>query len=431
MGLLLNFFVYSRQNAPSTEIKNAVGRNDWQSVERLAAKSLVKSPKDRTSSLLLTMSLMRQEKLPQALASAQRTVAIDSSLMQAWLIVSECQSKLALTKESISTLLETQRRFPDSLQPTWALGMTYARAGKCADAITPLEEIMFRRPDVLGVVQQLAQCYFTTQRYAEAVDLFGRVVERDPNNANIQRLYAEALLANKLFDSAVSHIREAIRLNPKEPGAYLILSGALQELNKTDEALAASKRVTVIAPHDPMGWYNVGLLHLALNQHDSAIRAFKQCVSLRPNYPEAYFNLGLAYEHRGFQEDAIISLKRCASLSPLLAPDAYNSLAIMYRKEGRFEEAVAVHGEAIALRDTSISLRVSRINTYYEAEKCGLGQAVVNAELLRFPNEPEILYSAGRCLLRTGNVARVEAILIKLDALSPFWAEQLRSIIKI
>jgi len=28
-------------------------------------------------------------------------------------------------------------------------------------------------------------------------------------------------------------------------------------------------------------------------------------------------------------------------------------------------------------------------------------------------------------------VARVEAILIKLDALSPFWAEQLRSIIKI
>lgn len=430
MFVFVTIAVSGQNSATSQTMREAVVNSDWPTVERMATKVLVKSPRDRTASLLLTMALLHQNKLPQALNSAKKTIDIDSSLMQGWIVASECQTKLGLYDEAIGTLLQAQHRFPDSVQPTWALGMAYARAGKCQEAITPLEETMFRRPDVSGVIQQLAQCYFTTQRYAEAADLYGRVVELEPANGTLQQSYGEALLSNHQFEPSIVHLREAIRLDPTLTSAYLTLTGALQELGRTEDAIVVANQFVRISPDDPMGWYNVGLIHLALNQPDSAIPAFKRAIVLRPSYYEAYFNIAFAYEGRGFQEDAIISFKRCISLSPILAPDAYNSLAIIYRDEGRFQDALAAHDQAIALRDTASALYVSRLNTYFEAQQCKAASLEIDAVLLKFPNNASILYTAALCLVRNGTLIRVKEILKTLDSLSPTMAEQLRKLIE-
>ncbi|MCX6139996.1 MAG: hypothetical protein NTX15_04070, partial [Candidatus Kapabacteria bacterium] len=109
------------------DIRSAATRGDWPLVERLARSSLKKSPRDRTSALLLTMSQFRQGKSEEALSSARRTLEIDSSLMQAWLIAAECESQLQHGSAAITILINANRRFPDSIQPTWALGMAYAK----------------------------------------------------------------------------------------------------------------------------------------------------------------------------------------------------------------------------------------------------------------------------------------------------------------
>ncbi|MCX6139627.1 MAG: tetratricopeptide repeat protein, partial [Candidatus Kapabacteria bacterium] len=299
------------------------------------------------------------------------------------------------------------------------------------EAIAPLEETMFRRPDMNGVVQQLAQCYFKTGKIAESIDLYARVVDHDPGSFTVRLAYGEALMADRRFDSATVQLKEAIRLQPLKADAYLALTSALQELKRSDEALALSRELTRLVPNDPMGWYNVGLLSLAAKQPDSSIRAFKRAIALRANYAEAYFNIAFVYEERGFDEDAVSSLKRCATISPLLAPDAYNSLAIMYRKSGRFEEAISAHAQAISLRDSSGVLHVSRLNTYYDAQRCTAAKELLETELSRFPDRPDVLYAAARCLLRNGDLERANAIANKLDVLDPVLAEQLRHLMKI
>lgn len=420
----------TRQSTGQADIRSAASRGDWPTVERIASASLAKNSRDRTSALLLTMAQFRQGKNEAALLSAHKTIALDSSLMQAWLIAAECESQLQRSGDAITTLLEARRHFPDSIQPTWALGLAYARNGQCEDAIAPLEETMFRRPDMNGVVQQLAQCYFKTGKVAESVELYARVVEQDPGNSNARLAYGEALMAGRQFDSASVQLREAIRLQPQKAEAYLALTSVLQELKMPEEAMTVSRELTRVSPNDPMGWYNVGLLSLDAQQPDSAIRAFKRAISLKANYAEAYFNIAFAYEERGFDEDAISALKRCATISPLLAPDAYNSLAIMYRKSGRFTEAVSTHVQAIALRDSSVVLHASQLNTYHEAQQCAAAKELLDAELLRFPNSPEILYAAGRCLLRNGEIERVKVIVEKLSVTDTVMAEQLRFLMK-
>lgn len=407
-------------------MRAAASKGDWPTVERLATQSLKAAKNDRVASLLLTLSQLRQGKDKPALASAHRTIAIDSSMMQAWLMASECEAQLKHPKESISLLQAAHKRFPDSIQPTWALGMAYARAGQCADAIMPLEETMFRRPELIGVMQQLAHCYFATGQINESTQLYERIVDRDPQNTSYRLSYGEALMANGDLENAAQQYREVISLDPKKTDAYLALTSVLREQKKTEEALVVSRQLTKIDPTDAMGWFNVGLLSFELKQPDSSVRAFKQAIAFRPNYGEAYFNLALAYEDKGFREDAIQAFKRCAIISPVLAPDAYNNLAIIYRKEGLFADAISSHAQAISLRDTSAIFHAARINTYYEAERCPEAKSLLDTEVQRFPESAELLYACARCLLRNGERAAVEAIVKKLDILSPTLADQLR-----
>jgi len=233
------------------------------------------------------------------------------------------------------------------------------------------------------------------------------------------------------FDSASQQFREVVRLRPDSANGYLGLTAALVELRKPAEALTVARDLVRKRPDDAMAWYNVGLISMNAGQNDSATRAFKRAIALRSNYAEAYFNLAVAQEGQGFHDDAVKSFKRAAGIQPLLAPDAYNSIAILLRREGRFEEALAMHDQAIALRDTSASLHAAKVNSYYEASKCPDATLLVSKTLQRFPDNAEVLYVCARCLVRTGDLDRAREIAKRLDTIDPFLAEQVRLLMKL
>jgi Flp pilus assembly protein TadD len=166
-------------------------------------------------------------------------------------------------------------------------------------------------------------------------------------------------------------------------------------------------------------------------QYDSASKAFKRAVALKPNYGEAYFNLAIVLEQEGFVEDAAKTFIRCALVSSNLAPDAYNSLAIMHRRNGNLTEALTAHQQAISLRDTSSILHVSRINSCFEAEKCELAEAFISEALQRFPNNPQMLYTCARCLLRIGRADQASMLIARLEKLDPKLAEQLKTLMRL
>ncbi len=415
---------------PSPHMQQAAAKGDWKTVERLAQQTLLKHPTDRMSALLLALSLSRQSKHSEAIAACRKVYTIDPNILQVYLIESEAQSALKQSDDAIATLQRAQKQFPDSVQPTWALGMAYARNGRCDAAIGPLEEAMYRRPQVAGITEQLARCYFALSRFEESAELFARLVDLQPSSAPYRLRYAEALMASRKFEEAVYEYEAARKLDPSLADAYLGQAAALQEMGRTRNALQVSRELVSRLADNAMAWYNVGLLHIALDEPDSATRALKKAVALKPNYAEAYFNLGVAYDMRGFTEDAVMSFKRSASMNAGLAPDAYNSIAIMHRKAGKVEEAVAMHRQAITLRDTAAVLYVSLMNTYYEGQQCTKATELGSKMLEKFPQQAEVIYSVARCLVRTGDREKARSLAQQLQQLQPEYAEQVELLMK-
>ena len=430
LALICVQFLALAQQPDQRVLQTAVQSKNWPEIERLLSKSGIGTSTNTQLVSLYTLSLLQQNKNTQALASARRSLELDSSRMQSWLVLAECFTRNDQRAGALQTLTTASVKFSDSVQVQWALGMAYVQNGRYQDAITPFEEVMFRRSDP-AVMYELARCYFKTEQYTSASELHLLLTERYPDVAMYQLAAGESMLARNKTTEAVSYLDRAIKLDSTRTEAYLVLTGALQESGDSARALQVAADAVRRNQQDPMAWYNLGLLRMKQQQYDSASKAFKRAVALKPNYGEAYFNLAIVLEQKGFVEDAAKTFIRCALVSSNLAPDAYNSLAIMHRRNGNLTEALTAHQQAISLRDTSSILHVSRINSCFEAEKCELAEAFISEALQRFPDNPQMLYTCARCLLRIGRADQASMLIARLEKLDPKLAEQLKTLMRL
>ncbi|MFN5377834.1 MAG: tetratricopeptide repeat protein [Ignavibacteria bacterium] len=417
------------QSRDQQALQKAVQTKNWPEIERVLASMKVNASTDVTMVGLYTLALVQQNKVEQATSSARRALDLDSLRMQSWLVLAECYSRGNNRSASLDVLRRATQKFSDSVQTHLAYGLTLVKYGQHADAISPLEEVMFRRPDQ-SVMFELALCYFATGQFNAAAELYQLLVEQYPDNAAYQRGAGESLMALKKLPEAIRSFDKALLLDSNRIESYLLLTGALTESNDSARALKVATAASARFPQDAMAWYNAGLLQVKHRQYDGAAKALKKAIALRPNYGEAYFNLAVVYEQTGFTEDAANAFKRCALVLPAMAPDAYNSLAIMHRRNGNLTEALKAHEQAISLRDTSAVLHISRINSCHEAEKCAIAEGFIDDALRRFPNDAQVVYTCAKCTIRLGNVERARELIARLEKTSPSLADQLKQLLK-
>ncbi len=426
--IVTSSFVFS-QTPDQRSLESAMRDKNWSEIERILSRMNIENTTDPNLLGIYTMSLIQQNKSDKALFFANRSLALDSTRMQAWLVLAECFARTNQRDANLNTLEGAVRRFPDSVQTMWALGLAYAKAGRYEKAIAPLEDVMFRRSDP-SVLVELAKCYFKTGQFSAAAELHQVLVDQYPDVAPYRVAAGESCMSSGKVAQAIVHFDAAIRLDSNNREAYFLLTGALQEHGDSTRAFNVASLTAVKYPQDPMAWYNLGLLNMRLQRHEVASKALKRAVGLRPNYGEAYFNLGAAYEQQGFTEDAINAFKRCALVSAQLAPDAYNSIAIVHRRSGNLGEALSAHMQAIALRDTASVLHISRINTCFDADQCSMAAAFIKVAVEKFPRSPDVLYACLRCLVRTGDAQQITELHTRLEELSPELAQQITSMMK-
>lgn len=412
------------------QAQQAMSQRDWKGVIANTQKVLDTDPKNVPAQIMRSLAFLQLNDPKSAAQAASGATAAAPNVLQGWLIWSEALQRMELHDSSIAVLQRCAERNPDSVRVTYALGMAYVRADRCEEALSPLEETMFRRPDNIEIVKQLASCYLKLERYFEASDLLGRLHEADPQDPATTRSFAEALLGSERSDSAVSVLRTAVEQRPKDIQTATLLAVAYQRVSNYDAARKVLEPLAASYPEDADLQYNLGYLYTAIGDRANAIKAYKKAITLRSNFGQAWFNLGIAYADEGFIEEAINAFQRAAIQLPSRAANCYNSIAVLYRRSGSFDESVKAHQQSIALAPQDPEMYSSLGHTYVAADKYAEGKQFLTGVLTKFPGNAEILYPLGKCYIRLGESEALDGVLKQLDEQKSLYAGELRSMIK-
>ena len=138
-------------------------------------------------------------------------------------------------------------------------------------------------------------------------------------------------------------------LDDSLPLAHAYLAWACVWKKQHEQAIAEAKRAIALDPNFAEGYARLGeILNLA-GRPEEGIGLVKKAMRLDPHYTFSYlFYLGHAYELLGQYEKAIAALKRSLTHNPDFSP-SHGTLAVIYNKLGRMEEARAEVAEILRI----------------------------------------------------------------------------------
>jgi tetratricopeptide (TPR) repeat protein len=188
------------------------------------------------------------------------------------------------------------------------------------------------------------------------------------------------------------------------------LSG-IPSLTQTTDAAAVQK------------YWEQGQRALAEGRLDDAERAFEKLRDLSPATAEVHANLGLTYFNEKRFEPAIIALRQSLKLNPNLQK-AQALLAMSLSELGEYQEALAglekgFHHSTDPTVKRACGLHLERAYTGLQRDDKAVEVAL---ELTRlYPNDPEVLYHAGRLF---GNFAYLAIKRLSDVAPTSVWKHQ-------
>ena len=241
----------------------------------------------------------RENKLTEAKAAFTRAAAnYEQSLLvnpnHAITYIRIAELLLGAVKDperAVKILTEARRRFPETAEMVYYLGIALREARHIQEAVTTFEEALHEAELDSGQIAN-ARFYFdygaTAEQaglYDKAADLFKKAISLDPTNAAEACNYLAYMWAeqNTHLEEAADMIQRAVQADPKN-GAYLDTLGWLEyRQGKYEQALSDLVRAAQSMPHDDAVVFDhLGDIYLKLNRGQEAVEAWKKGLALDP-----------------------------------------------------------------------------------------------------------------------------------------------------
>ena len=163
---------------------------------------------------------------------------------------------------------------------------------------------------------------------------------------------------------------------------------------------------------------------LAQRRYAEAGEAYERLAQLQPSVAEVHARLGLIYFQQGRFSDAIAPLRRALTLKASLA-NIDSLLAMSLSEIGRHDEALPGLEKAFQQKGTDAALRrmagLHLQRTYTTLGRDSSAVAVALDLSRNYPDDPEVLYHAGRLF---GNYAYLQIVRLSRIAPDSVWLHQ-------
>ena len=286
---------------------------------------------------------------------------------------------------------EALRLDPEYGPAAYDLGESLRMCGQLDAAVAQFQTVLATDPKDTYTLYGLGQALQAQGQWAAAQERYAQVVALVPDFAEAQAKLGTVLAALGRFDEATGCYQQALRLAPGDLDLRSRFAGILASQGRFDDAVAQLQTVLAAKPDHPEAHYNLASVWRVQGREAEALEHYRQALAARPGYAEAQYGWGTALRTLGQHQAALEHFREAARLKPDWVPaldaaawtlathpapevreeaeairlaehaadltahrDAgvLDTLAAAYASAGRFDRAVAIAQQALALIPT-------------------------------------------------------------------------------
>lgn len=234
----------------------------------------------------------------------------------------------------------------------------------------------------------------------------------DPQAHNFAMQANKALLA-RAYHEALSLADSAFALDKRQSDAQFIRGRVFFELGQMAESQDAYETLLAWTPDYPGAHHNLGNAFFAQKQYQAALAHFRREAAARPA-PNSWHAMGATFEQMALSDSARTAYLQAVTVDANYAP-GFASLAELYEKEGRFEDALKHAERAMDLQPGRahnhylVGLMLFRLQRFQEAVP-HLNQAAASS-----PWDYSARYTLGQALQRMGRTSEAQEVLVRAN----------------
>lgn len=224
------------------------------------------------------------------------------------------------------------------------------------------EALLLREPNHVALRNDVALIYMALDQPAKALPHFEAVTRLQQDSAAAWYNEGVALEALGRTVDAAARYAEAIRLNPAHSGAHNNLGNLWLRDGRVDLARASYEKAVAADRQNSEAHANLAMVQLGQMQPDAALAEVNEALRLQPDritrLTAFVWLLATHPEPRARRpQEAIQLAERIVTASSRKDPVALDALAAALAATGRFEDAVLVASEAVAVPQTAPALQ--------------------------------------------------------------------------
>jgi tetratricopeptide (TPR) repeat protein len=293
-----------------------------------------------------------QNKLPEALQEAQKTIALDPNRSESYLLLALLQIRLNQPDQAEASFKKAEATDPKSLNAVLALGGFYQSHNRLAEA-----EQQFRRAidvEPANAVPRAALVRLLVQegKRDEIVSFLQQTKKDLANNHQGYTMLGDYYFASGDLDKALAEYASVHHDHPKD---VLVKKNYVQLLilkNQYDEATKLNNEILKARPGDVDGLIYKGELLRVKNDAAGAIESLKAALKNEPDNAVGHYQLGLAYAQQRDITRAESEWREAVRIRPDLA-DAHRALATLEIGRGNFDNALKTAQQIIKSQPSS------------------------------------------------------------------------------
>jgi tetratricopeptide (TPR) repeat protein len=278
------------------------------------------------ASYLLGLCLRDKNRMPEAIAAFEKTVALEPGHVPAREELAELYGATGHHADEIDQLETIATLDRDHIERQVAVGLAQARAGHEEVAIVTLGTALDRSPGQPLIYQALGQVWLDRAQahtdpvyLSKALEALARVASNPGATSDVLTLYGRALLLDGQADAAERTLQQASTSYPLEPSSLVLYATAAERQKHFDAARQALIDYAGLVADDPDAAAHasrIAVLSLKLNDAPTAAAWFVRASRAAPDDVRLLADLGDAQLRAGDRAAAQDSVARGLGKDP-------------------------------------------------------------------------------------------------------------------